>query len=268
MTSVEDRIATITARAAARGLRLAPQKKTQGDEPAAKFSAVLRVARPAAQSKPAKPSVLTRPLPCNWSGASYSDTGQKRNAETRVAAWLIAKSLGSDWRKQIDQNGYWRSVTMVRTDGVTLRISTSHSNGGRYTISLDDVRGNITVSASRSPLSIAGDIERRLLTAENLAAIAKAKADAQARRNTYTRERLTMLRVAQAADDVVLNKNDTNCGHPATRTIYRDAAIIDAEICYDGRISLTVQTLTIELAEAVAELAANWPAPAKGAPTK
>jgi hypothetical protein len=90
--------------------------------------------------------------------------------ETKIAAWAIARCLGTDWRYEPDGNR--ECFKLIHRNGYGMHFRRLWQDVGRFRISpLRRYRRDegppeeITVSAARSFGSIAGDIQRRMIDA-------------------------------------------------------------------------------------------------------
>ena len=126
MTTAAERIAEITARAAARGLT-APrttQAAIRWDRPAQQTHS-----KPAANPHDARTATekavdasLTRPLPVSWHGKHRDAVDACRRIETRTAARLVAKALGDGWRTVIDDEMRWSTLRLAHPSGPQLNF--------------------------------------------------------------------------------------------------------------------------------------------------
>lgn len=236
MTTVAERIAQIQARAAAAGHDI------NRNRPAARAAITPSPAVNRVPPEPAKPAdaALNRRLPasCRRSNCGpYENTPGSRHgqAKLRIAAWLICRAMGKHWKKHIelDHCGYHRGVYLVHACGMKLSIHSSYNDHTRYTITLvdcnrrDGLTSSITVDGTRTPASIARDIENRLLSTGALAAFIETRKANDVRRTNETTERLRVLAVAKAAGEHVLSTQRHSAkysGHPETNRIYINGA--------------------------------------------
>lgn len=229
MTSVTERIAQITARAQREG------RTAIATPPKPRPVSLQIVQRPPELSSPASeprqppsPSdaLLYRPLlevMCRIDNAA----DYRKECRQRCAAWLIAKALGPDWRKTVEEDRSWHGVFLQHVSGLRLRLSHDWNKPNRFVITFADsyqklagLPESITVSATRSPAAIASDIQRRLIDTGAHEAHRQTIDGRAKRRRDEVAERLAILRIARAAGDSHCAARETvHHGHPETNRI-------------------------------------------------
>lgn len=258
MTTLAERLEQIAARGRARGFKVPPTaKRYRPERPTAE-------PKPKAQPVPPSPlaAALNRPLPAKWA-SDRSERTQLKIASKHAAAYLICKALGPEWSKRVYQTSWhWRCVTLSRRDGLELYLEAQNdSSGPRYRISCKDMEkapSSIGVSARKTPLQIAADIRRRLLTAaeESHKQTQKNRA-ARAADIAYTRQ--SLLRIARSAgNNYILRHTNHRCRFEAQRLNLLHDGYLMMRAGYSDRFELELSTADVELAEAVAKLVKDW----------
>ena len=230
MTTIAERISQIEQNAKARGFTAERPNR-------ASFSEAASTTLEPADSR------LSRPLPCAWLGSCNGNAANAlKRLETRLAANLICQALGTDWHREIDDEYRWSAaVKLVHSSGLELGFGGPPS---RYAITPRYVSrkvSTITVSAKRSPLSIARDIQRRILDAGALEAFKALQANRKEDRAEAVAKRLVVLRLARAAGERCL-KTHYSC-YPETNWIELPNASIHATSGYMDRCELNMERL-------------------------
>lgn len=220
---------------------------------------IRRVSPCAVYTAPPDP-ILDRPLPMAWRGRStYSQTRQLAETERRVACQLVAKALGAAWHRVIDDE----SSYLVHDSGLRLRVAHLWSDMTRYSIrplncgirQKGALPEQITVSAGRSPRSIARDISNRILALGAVDAYLQFQASQRVARANNVRARLDLLAIAQALGmrqlaDPARWKSD---GYPETNTAQLGGLSVHAELSYSDRVTFSIECTNRKTAQRVAE---------------
>lgn len=254
MTTVAERIAQVQAAAFARGMTASRTAPPRPNRPV--------VVRPHVEARrDPVADILRKPLPCSWQRAEGNASHHKR-AEIKVAAWLIAKALGSDWRRIVIEREYSDCIRIEHKTGVQLSITCeTYPRKYRYRIGCVETYqtpGSITVSAKRTPLAIAGDIENRLLAKGAIEASLAAKRKAARNRKEKQDERLKCLRMARAAGHRQIQKENLytpQFTNVITNEIKLSSGFMTAGVDYCGRISIDIKC-DPDLAEEIIRFAA------------
>lgn len=267
MTTVAERIAEIKAAAAARGHNVKPQKRNRRKPAAAAelFSAepLPRSVAPLSESAGINPpgetesrqaAALRRPLP-----------GTGKPVETRTAARLICVALGSDWYRA-DNNEHRNGCRIVNQTGLTLYIhAAGYPAKNRYSIGMSGTHGNdkpasITVSRTRSPQAIAGDVRRRLLNQSAQDVHTATLSRQQTARRKHVNERLTVLRIARAAGQRTIKGTRSYMPphtNESTHEISLSTGTATGRVDYCGRVQLDFEDISPEMAELLIKTAKN-----------
>lgn len=288
--NVADRIAQLETQARARGLTL---PRPGAAKPARVAPSVDRKTPHVTPKPPASPidAATRRPVPMahakhlerSRAAAGARDFQEKyrhqdhanmlANVECRLAAWLVCRALGPDWRLEwSDETADTHRLARVLTHGPTGAAFTFRRDWqgeGRYRISptrtlTRDRLPSITVAATRSPASIAADIRRRIVDAglaEEHAAACKSERDTRAEEVARRRR---VLAVAQAYGGTLTERRcwssstyprGTATHHGVGGETWRDyVTSIVAEQSYSGGVELKIDTQDMGLAIAIAEL--------------
>ena len=262
MTTVQERIEQITAAAAARGFT-APLGKNAS-------MVALPPSEPRRRTQPAPAPVtgsaakLTKPLPCRWMDRKENASTLKER-EKRQAARLVALALGNEWHCEHKPKQHHHSTRLVHASGMTLIFSTqTYPAKGRYKIGLKDCHGpgrpsSITVAGTRSPASIARDIQNRLLNHGAQAAFDRWTADRAESRREYVNQRLTALRLCRAAGTRLKRQSEQRHGHAQHQgdRIEFSTGSGTVSISYGGKIELEFYGITEDTAAAIIAAATN-----------
>lgn len=203
---------------------------------------------------------LTRRLPMPWKGHdSYGKAGLLSDATLHVAAWLICRALGPEWRKVVTHS---RGCELTHTSGFRIFMGKCWQNADRYRFSPKDckerrndpVPDEITVAANRTPASIASDIQNRILAKGAIEGHAAYREREKARRAKDVADRLAMLGIARALGQNQLREERcwTRSGYPETNEVNLGRTSIRAEQCYSDRFYLHVETADVETAKRIA----------------
>jgi hypothetical protein len=252
-TALQRRLDEIRAKAKAQGVDLdkpAPRAKT--GEPVKQYRY---------SSSEGKRPLTPREQAARRRMPSVNCRSPKRHAKLQIAAGLIVLCLGKEWRKECKSNG---GVDLVHSSGARLLLRRDYSShDDRFSIcpiecklrSDDPLPGEITVNATRSPASIAADIENRLISKgliEGHKAVAESRRQQRAEK---VRERLDVLRVAKALGmHQIARERNWSRHRPETNRYESPKLCVSAGIDYQNHIDLEVTCADAETAEEVVKL--------------
>jgi hypothetical protein len=161
-------------------------------------------------------------LPASWQRVPDAWDNRDRierikSLEIILAAGVIARILGNDWRKVVSEN---RSVDVIHKDGYGFHLRRDWRNSNRFAASpLHRYKHNepasIGFSANRTLGSIAADIKRRLVD-NGLAEAFKQQQESDNGRREERRERFAKINAAAKAfgGHVMPKRNWTQDGYP------------------------------------------------------
>jgi hypothetical protein len=197
-----------------------------------------------------------------------------RRVECRIVAWLVCRALGPAWRFEPADEEFRNHRLVHRATTATLSFRRAWNDGARYEIvpenvyRTDSMPRSISVSAERSPSSIAGDISRRLISAGLFDQNAALLSAGHARRADEVKRRRETLAIAQAYGGK-LKREDRwqRGGYPAATNEHfgphiedgynRRETEIAASSEYNG-LEISVTTQNLKLAIQIAELVRGY----------
>jgi len=224
---------------------------------------------------------IHRPLPRAWAkpieaiaGAEpwqqRERQGRLASVELRLAVKLIAVALGPDWRAGWPEEFSHHWALIHRPSGAVVSVSHQWNDYNRlrfYAINVmrrDALPSVITVSAARTPASIAADLTRRLIDVGVVAQHEQVQAHKREFRARWVECRRAILAVAKALGTRVAADKTNHAikrwryGHSNENDGWPPDSITDVEACYEyDKLVLTVATLDVELAVAIARLIAE-----------
>ncbi len=121
-------------------------------------------------AEPTKTNGLDKSLPLAWRKLSTAyehreHRGQVKQLETYLAAGVIVRYLGKDWRRELDEHG---RISLIHAEGHGFRFGRDWHDSARFqSAPIDrykrDTPPSITTSATRPLGAIARDIQARLI---------------------------------------------------------------------------------------------------------
>lgn len=260
MLTVEQRIAQVRQRAAARGLT-------------ATGSARPPIVREPRKQEPSKPLTklelaLDRPLPEITAPSTWpTNKGEGlRRVRSRLAAWLVARALGPDWYlADYQHDDYWMTSREIvhRPTKAVLCWRIDYQNHDRISISPKEAydrcfASGITVSATRSPASIAKDIQRRIVDAGLSEQLEKRRdADKTRRdRDIMVRRRVLAATLGYGGRMRKGYNHTHRTEYSGTEEVYNGTRI-EAAANYRDEVTLTIESDNLELLAKIGELVRN-----------